>query len=101
VAEQQAEKEKEPTIILELTPKEAAMFHMVYFTGALLTNMEVDRAMLHATSAAEFASFKMNDEEILAVRKKATKLVDDIPEALRKELGLQIQPESHDQDSKE
>lgn len=96
---QKEEAPQEETIALSLTYKEAAAFHMFYFLGALLVNGEYNRVTQQTLSLRQFCDMALNDDDVVAIRRKATALVDNIPEEARKKLGLLVLPEKHDQDT--
>jgi hypothetical protein len=96
---QKEEAPQEETIALSLTYKEAAAFHMFYFLGALLVNGEYSRVTQQTLSLRAFCDMALTDDDVVEIRRKATELVDNIPEEARKKLGLLVLPEKHDQDT--
>jgi len=94
---QEGEAKEAEEITLSLTYHEAAAFHQLYFLGALLVNGEYDRISLHAQSARAFCDTVLTDDEVLSVRRKATELVNKIPEMAYAAMGLTMRTE-RDQD---
>lgn len=90
---QKEETPQKETITLDLTYHEAAAFHQLYFIGALMVNGEYDRISLHVQSARAFCDSILTDDEVLSMRRKATKMVNEIPEMAYAAMGLSMRKE--------
>lgn len=89
MAEAKEETPKE-TVNVSLTSKEAVLVHGLYYTGAAIMNEDFGEALAMAANFSTFVITHMNDEEIIELKRKMTKLGDDIPKEDLTALDIEV-----------